>query len=163
MALDHLVKVRQTIKRFRGTKYQIPLRIKSGMNPGQDVFLRFRREINQNVTTHHNIEFAKYVSLQQVQFLELHHGTGKRFTLSHFDFSSTRVDDPHDARFRLSYCSFNALFQTNIHALKDDMLSSHDLIIGTKSRTTLLFSHAMYSSVVAFIVYDSCQAYFNHL
>jgi hypothetical protein len=85
------------------------------------------------------------------------------FTLPHFDFSGTRDNDGHDARFRLSYWNFNALFQTNIHALKDDVLSSHDLVIGTKSHTTPLFSHALYSSVVAFIMNDSCQAYFNNL
>jgi hypothetical protein len=69
----------------------------------------------------------------------------------------------HNARFRLSYCDYNALFQTNLRTLKNDILSSHDIVIGTQTNMTPLFSHAKYSFIVAHLIYEACQTHFNSL
>ena len=94
-------------------------------------------------------------------FLELYNGHRSRFTVKHFDLTQSK--HAHDARFRLSYCEYIALFQTNIRSLRDDLLSSHDLVIGKHTNVTPLFSHAKYSFVLAQLIYGSCQSYFDNL
>ncbi len=93
--------------------------------------------------------------------LELYNGHRRRQTVQHFNFTHDAL--AHNARFRLSYCEYNALFQANLRTLKNDILSSHDLVIGTKLHTIALFTHAMYSFVIAHLINGSCQAYWNNL
>src|SRR5690606_40968733 len=107
MTLDHFIEVGKPVQRLRGPKNQIAPGVQRPMQPGKDVLFQIRRKIDQHISAHDNVEFAEHVSVQQVQFLEFHHGLDLRAnlppTVSRGDRKSTRLNSSH---VKISYADF---------------------------------------------------------